>query len=539
MKKITTRNLLLVLFALLALSLSACISLAEDITPPPDAQSSAPLATEEPAANAAPAEDIDAESLFLEYCAVCHGKDGKGVSVNVDLTDGGRMNRFPDAMLYALIAEGNESGMPAFSGEMSEAEMDALVAYLREISSSAAESTANAEAGTKPDAESAAEGEKQTKAASDATDGVGSISGTVTNGTGGDLPTGLIVELQAYDHNMATGEFNKAFTRETTLNDDGTYLFDEVEMPEGRAFLAVVKNNGVSYQSEPDFITGGINELEMPITYYETSKDVSQISVDRLHIFFDIPNTEAQSIQMVEVFIISNPTLYAVIPEAEGKAVIEFTLPEGASNIQFEDSVFGERYTERAGGFGDTAAILPGMSQHQVVVFFEMPYKRKMNFVQEINHSIGAATVMVPQGMKIKSDYLTPNGEREAQGLTYDIYASQPLPVGATFEMRVSGTVSSSAAGGNTDSTQKNIIYGALALGVVLIGAGVWFYLRGSDDEYEDEAWEEGEPLFEDAESIMDAIIALDDAYRSGDLEEAVYKKRRAKLKAQLKDLVD
>ena len=36
----------------------------------------------------------------------------------------------------------------------------------------------------------------------------------------------------------------------------------------------------------------------------------------------------------------------------------------------------------------------------------------------------------------------------------------------------------------------------------------------------------------------MDAIIALDDAYRTGDISEEVYRKRRGTLKEELKKLV-
>jgi hypothetical protein len=36
----------------------------------------------------------------------------------------------------------------------------------------------------------------------------------------------------------------------------------------------------------------------------------------------------------------------------------------------------------------------------------------------------------------------------------------------------------------------------------------------------------------------MDAIIALDDQYRAGNISEDAYQKRRADLKAQLKDRI-
>jgi mono/diheme cytochrome c family protein len=494
-----------------------------------------PLA--ETAVEDAQKENTDGQTLFIENCAICHGEDGTGLTAQVDLTEGDRMSKFPDQMLATLIAQGNEV-MPPFEGRLSNAEIDALVAYVRKLG------------GSMPVAEATADGEEQIETTPEV-DVIlgGKITGVVTNGSGGNLPKGLIVQLEAYDHDMVSGGFNKISTIETLLNADGTYLFEDVEIPEGRAFLAVIEKDGVTYNSQPNFVTEGSTELDLPLTYYETSTDASELSIDRLHIFFEPPNTEAELAQVVEVFVVSNPSLYAIVAEDE-KAVVEFVLPEGALNIQFEDSVFGERYTETPGGFGDTMSILPGMGGHEIVVFFELPFEKsflsgnKLNFAQKINYPIDSAIVMAPQGLKIASDILQESGEREAQGLIFNTYSSQALPIGTTLEMSVSGKVSSSAVATEVDS-QKNILYGVISLGIALIGAGFWYYMRGRDeDEYADE--EEGEEDsdeavdagYDDADKLMDAIIALDDAYRAGGLSETVYKKRRTELKRKLQELL-
>ena len=541
------KSRLLIIFVILTLALSACVSLAEDITPPPNAEQPAPAATEPPVAEEAPAEketSANGETLFAENCAACHGADGTGTGNAADLTSSERMSRYPDAMLMAIIAKGNGDGMPAFGESLTDTNISSLVTYLRGIESDA------------PVAESADEGEEQAETESDTeVDLTGKITGTVTNGSGGELPEGLIVQLEGYEQDMMSGGFNQIFTIETSLNADGSYVFEEIEMVEGHAFLTMITDAGITHSSMPNFATEGNNELDLPITYYESSTDASELSIDRLHIFFEPPRADTEIMQMVEVFVITNPTLYAVVPEVEGQAVIEFALPEGAMNIEFDDSSFGERYTETADGFGDTSPILPGIGRQEVVVFFEVPYEKgflsgnQLDFVQKITHPVDSAIVMAPQGLKIESDLLQNSGEREAQGLVYDTYASQPLPIGATFEMSVSGQVSTSAVGMGATETdpQQNIIYGALALGLVLIGAGAWFYLRGrdeDDDDYDDDDYDEedddedGEIEFDNADKLMDSIIALDDAYRSGDISEDVYKKRRAALKKQLKELV-
>ncbi len=82
------------------------------------------------------------------------------------------------------------------------------------------------------------------------------------------------------------------------------------------------------------------------------------------------------------------------------------------------------------------------------------------------------------------------------------------------------------------DITQnQTLLIGVGALGLALILAGAWLYWR--DRNHPEEEDEEDE--FDDPESIMDAIIALDDLHRAGKLSDQAYKQRRDELKNSLK----
>ena len=72
----------------------------------------------------------DGEQLFARHCAVCHGADGKG-GVGVPLAMPSFLDSVPDAYLKKTIRNGRPGRiMPRFM-EMSDAQVDAIVRYIR------------------------------------------------------------------------------------------------------------------------------------------------------------------------------------------------------------------------------------------------------------------------------------------------------------------------------------------------------------------------------------------------------------------------
>lgn len=84
------------------------------------------------------------QRLYYVYCASCHGVDGRGswratlfLIDPGDLTDGARMRTHADRYLFDIIKHGGapigRPGMPAFGHALSDADIAALVAHLREL----------------------------------------------------------------------------------------------------------------------------------------------------------------------------------------------------------------------------------------------------------------------------------------------------------------------------------------------------------------------------------------------------------------------
>jgi LPXTG-motif cell wall-anchored protein len=120
------------------------------------------------------------------------------------------------------------------------------------------------------------------------------------------------------------------------------------------------------------------------------------------------------------------------------------------------------------------------------------------------------------------------------------MYTGEQLDPGTDLIMTISGRPGRSISQLVTGS-HSNLVIGVVALGLAVAVAGVWFYRRNraKGTMQVDKATGAGPTAAEemdDAETLLDAILALDDQFQAGELSEEAYRRRRAELKARLKD---
>jgi len=85
-------------------------------------------------------------ALFQQYCATCHGAEGKGDGVSAtnlpikpqNLTEGAVLNPLPDHFLHTLISQGAQSVglsplMPGFTPYLSEVQIGEVISYVRTL----------------------------------------------------------------------------------------------------------------------------------------------------------------------------------------------------------------------------------------------------------------------------------------------------------------------------------------------------------------------------------------------------------------------
>jgi len=187
------------------------------------------------------------KELFEANCAGCSTDYYKNQT---------NMSTLSTVALARIVRLGNDD-IKAFGENLSDDEMWAVAEYLRSLSLDAsplAQATAvpatqtpvMAGAGTPST-------DVQNQAVSPVQEGFGSVSGSIDNKTGKDLPADMAVILHGFDHDAqnpssSTGPV-EVLTLEGIVNADGTFLFNNVEMPENRIFTAEVTYDSVGIQS--------------------------------------------------------------------------------------------------------------------------------------------------------------------------------------------------------------------------------------------------------------------------------------------------
>ena len=463
--------------------------------------------------------------LYKQNCTTCHGDQGRGDSnqSTQELTDLSLVSQKTGTDFFQAVTIGVPPAMPGYNSKLALEQRWSLAAYIRSLAFSTAQ-PALASAQITPTIQN-------TPAETPA--GTVKVSPVLT--MGGSFPAGTKCKLVGYDATTSAVDLTG------DLQADGACIFQGVEMPINRIFVATVVYNEVEFNSEVIQIAANQTSLDLPVMIFETSTDASPLTVDRMHIFFEF--SQANLVQVVEMFIVSNPTNKVIIASAPGQPVIKFDLPKSATNLQFEDQAgLGQRYVQTSNGFGDTQPILPGAGQHQVIFAYEMPFANSLDIDLSIPLPVQAAVVMSPQGTNVKSAQLADAGVRDVQGASYRLFNGSNLAAGSVLKVTLTGqggaSATTSTAAGFLQTT--GLLVGGGILGLALIGVGLWLFRARRPVTVPQEIPEtpSAEVEYQDADSLIDAIAALDDIYKAGKIPQVAYQQRRSELKDRLKEIL-
>ena len=447
----------------------------------------------------APPKQIESgRKVYEANCQSCHGANGKGgiPEVKVDFTNQSYIVKRSNSDLYETIRK-----VPAHKLEsLNESDRRAVIDYARSLSFDVL---------PVPQVDT------------------GTVSGKINNGTpNGKIPTEQPVVLNIFDNFKPTESIT------VTAKTDGAFIFNDVRLKDGRAFILSANYNGVLYLSDIGNVSSGKTVYDMPIQIYEVTNDPGAMQIERLHIVFEFDNGNAS---VGELYIINNLGDRAYAAAKLGEATLNFSLPSGYKNLRFEDGDLGERYKQTADGFADTQAVQPGAGSSQIVTQYTLPYTDRLTFSQKVFYTTNNLSILVPDvGVTLSGGGFTDRGVREIEGTKFRAYISNGAKAGdvITFDLKGAPTLNPNA----TDPT--NAILGGLALGLALAIVAL-YYWNTKNVHTPQTATVNMKNISERRDDLIAAIAALDDGFENGQYPEDKYKRERKKLKAELRKIME
>lgn len=358
------------------------------------------------------------------------------------------------------------------------------------------------------------------------------VSGIVTNASGSDLIGNLTATLVFFD----TVEGRIYDTQTANVAIDGSYLFLDLTPNSQTAFWVLIEYLDVSYYSDYVVVDDATTTLDLPVVVYNSSTDWQKLEINLVHIILDA-TTDVLTIS--EYYVISNESLTTVILETDGSYLPFIELPSGFTKF---DSLAPDTSSASFLPATDGIALPPQPeSQYGVMATMSVPYKNRLKFVQNFSAPIVKLNLIVPKGIRIKTDQLIDMGENVKDGATYHLY---------TLSNMLPGELAFTVYGTQEDSTsfvlynRSWIIIAIGVLGGIFIILGFYLFFRDNARKNQEELFDKFgngddlEALGDNPDEIADAIIQLDDDYARGDMSKDEYEKRRVELKAKLRELL-
>jgi len=350
--------------------------------------------------------------------------------------------------------------------------------------------------------------------------GIISIGGHVVNASGGVIPQNTFLTLTIYEGTQIVDQIK------IPLNSLGVFKFDLVPWNPNFTYMASVVYNNIEFDS--DLIDGGMlasgAAVQVQLVVYEASTNAELLEGLRMRVIYDFTNPGW--VRVVESILISNPTSLVIVPPSDGSPILSFPLPKEATNVVFPDGNGTSRFRLTADGFGDWQPVMPG-DGHQVLVEYSVPFTSSWRCDLSAPIAIDSLMVMVKasrivtssSGMKLSLIQSDSSG-------SISVYGTTAIQSGDNLAIQF--------------TTQDQIHRIWLGIGIFILTlafAMLWLARSTQQGKAGGKAAVAGND--ENVDTILDAIIALDDRYRHGDIGEESYQRARAEYIDKLESMSD
>jgi len=457
-------------------------------------------------------ENIDAgEIIYHEQCTSCHGENGagNGPDASADMLDFTNLDEMVQRSQANLQANYQASDDPHAGLSLTDEELWQALDYIRTFSFAVPQRS-------------------------------GVLTGQIINAASGEPVGGAEVTLRGFQGDA------EILNMTTQADSQGRYTFEKLPTEHAIIYGVESEYQGIEYASEePGIFTPDSTETTLDLKVYETTTSDDAISVGQMHyIFAFLPDM----MSVAQIFVLNN-TGNATFVGQNGQT-FAFSLPDNATNIEFQESAPGSRFVATDTGYADTAPVLPN-TETIIAVQYNVPVDGDtVTLNTPLPADINSVSVMLAdQGAKLTSDQLQFMDTRSLQGQSYQIYSGGNLSQGDTLSLQLSNlddldfsSVMGAPPGASVPDRQpvdQNIIMWAIIGlgGLAIVLAGLVYPLTRPrlaevpDSGYNDPATQRQKLLF--------TLTRLDQAFAAGELDESVYQQARARTKAELARMME
>ena len=356
--------------------------------------------------------------------------------------------------------------------------------------------------------------------------GPGAIEGRLANGTAGGGSVGsLPVTLLTF-----RGEQEEA-RQSTTAGPDGGFRFDALETSAGYTYQVIVPYAQVEYGGEPIVFGPGEMTKETVLSVYETTETDPGLRVEWAMVVLDQADAKSRTVTAFELLTLANPSDRTFLPSTTGPngpmGLLRFSLPHGAGQVSPGPGLGENALFQVDQGFATTDPVLPG--QHELGFRYVFPYQgHSYAFERPVVYQTGELWVLVREdGPTIVSDVLQQQDPISLAGIRYRLQVARDLPAGSRFTLQITdlpgpGLIALSFA------LLPSYVWGALAVALAMAAVVVYGWRRR----------EQPVTITSDpAAGLLAAVATLDDERAAGRLSEEEHSRRRAALKAALREV--
>ncbi|MFQ6014905.1 MAG: hypothetical protein ACE5NP_05635 [Anaerolineae bacterium] len=386
-------------------------------------------------------------------------------------------------------------------------------------------------------------------------EGEGVIEGQIINGTTAapaDSVAGLTVSLYIFE------EGKEEVVIESDTETEGSFRFTGLSTDGNVVYALSVEYQGVRYAT--DFVTfpEGEKSLSLPLTVYELTADDQWLRLERVHIIADL---RTRNLVVGEFYLFNNVGDRTYIggrdvAEGEGKAILEFTLPQDATDLRFRNPELADAAVQTEGGLAFTLPLPPGPSE--VLFSYVLPFEPPaFNFERTLDYLVEDLNVLILDvGQTVSVAPLTPQGKLGGEGTTYFNFSGEKIARGITLSFELSDIPAEIALPEPDAEVARQAPEGELAVpswfplalaALGLVGVVAYAYLRGKPGPTVPsppavELAAERDVSFQALEArrlrLLHELADIDDAYDAGEMAKEEYERKRGEKKEELLTLL-